>query len=362
MNIYFGENLKNFRLKRNLTQEKLAEFLGVSFQTISKWEHGDTYPDITILPDIADFFKVSVDELLGINKAKNEKRILDIIEQIDNLTDDVLRGKIITEAIKEFPTDFRLQLRYMGHLYFSCEDSQVKERLPKIKSIYENIQQNCTVDTIRICAKRYMASCYSCLSQIEGSGVSFEDCEKIIKEMPYMRDGQEFLSSYLYYPEHPDYYNNIKEAITQEVGLLSHGLARFFCDDNFSIDYKIKVQNINIAIHNLIFDDGNYGYEWREMMYLHLELGYLYHLKGDNEKAILNLKKSAELAKQFDKMDRITTMHSLLLEGKKFDKHTVGSTFIASSRIEELISERYPFSEEFRKTLEFKAFLKTLSK
>lgn len=40
MNIYFGENLKELRLKRNLTQEKLADFLGVSFQTVSKWERG----------------------------------------------------------------------------------------------------------------------------------------------------------------------------------------------------------------------------------------------------------------------------------------------------------------------------------
>ena len=42
MNIYFGENLKRLRLEKNLTQEKLADFLGVSFQSISKWERGDT--------------------------------------------------------------------------------------------------------------------------------------------------------------------------------------------------------------------------------------------------------------------------------------------------------------------------------
>ena len=83
MNIYFGENLKNYRLKRNLTQEKLAEFLGVSFQTISKWEHGDTYPDITILPDIAEFFGVSVDEMLGVNKTKNEAKIVYIFVTSD---------------------------------------------------------------------------------------------------------------------------------------------------------------------------------------------------------------------------------------------------------------------------------------
>lgn len=362
MNIYFGENLKNYRLKRNLTQEKLAEFLGVSFQTISKWEHGDTYPDITILPDIAEFFGVSVDEMLGVNKTKNEAKILDMIERIDNLTDVDLRGEIIKEAIKDFPMDFRIQLRLMGHLYFSCEDSQVKERLPKIKSIYDNIQQNCTVDTIRIRAKRYMASCYACLSKIEGSGVDFEECEKILKDMPYMRDGKEFVKAIFYPEDHPSYYENIKNSIDVSAGLLASGLGRFYWDDNFSVDYKIKVQNMSIDILNMIYDDGNYGSQWREIMYLYLELGHLYHMKGDNEKAVLNLKKSAELAKQFDEMERITVMHSLLLEGKKFDKHTVGSTFIACSRIKELISERYPFSEDFRKTKEFKEILKTLSK
>ena len=76
MNIYFGENLKALRQKRNLTQEKLAEFLNVSFQTISKWERGDTYPDISMLPEIALFFKVSVDDLLGVNKAENEEKLL----------------------------------------------------------------------------------------------------------------------------------------------------------------------------------------------------------------------------------------------------------------------------------------------
>ena len=72
MNIYFGENLKNLRKQKNLTQERLAEFLGVSFQTVSKWERGDTYPDITMLPEIASFFRVSVDELLGVNRAADE--------------------------------------------------------------------------------------------------------------------------------------------------------------------------------------------------------------------------------------------------------------------------------------------------
>jgi transcriptional regulator with XRE-family HTH domain len=52
------------RRKRNLTQEELGIALGVSAQAISNWERGG-YPDITMLPGIANYFKISVDELLG---------------------------------------------------------------------------------------------------------------------------------------------------------------------------------------------------------------------------------------------------------------------------------------------------------
>ena len=49
MNIYFSENIKQLRKERDLTQEALADFLGVSFQAVSKWERGESYPDIEIL-------------------------------------------------------------------------------------------------------------------------------------------------------------------------------------------------------------------------------------------------------------------------------------------------------------------------
>ena len=76
MNIYFGENLRELRQKRKLTQEKLADFLNVSFQTVSKWERGENYPDICTLLEISSFFKVSVDDLLGVNRAESEEEII----------------------------------------------------------------------------------------------------------------------------------------------------------------------------------------------------------------------------------------------------------------------------------------------
>ena len=116
MNIYLGKNLKRLRLEKNLTQEKLADFLGVSFQSISKWERGDTYPDITMLPEIASFFKVSIDELLGVNKAQEEEEIKRLLEEHDNFTDSKLIKESIYLLKDKYPNDFRVQLRYMGYL------------------------------------------------------------------------------------------------------------------------------------------------------------------------------------------------------------------------------------------------------
>ncbi len=59
MELMIGEKLKKLRRHRDLTQEEVATHLGISYQAISKWERGDGYPDITMLPALANYFAVS---------------------------------------------------------------------------------------------------------------------------------------------------------------------------------------------------------------------------------------------------------------------------------------------------------------
>ena len=59
----FSKNLKRFRMAKNLTQEQAAEVLGVSTQTVSRWECNTTLPDVTILPKIAALYCVTIDDL-----------------------------------------------------------------------------------------------------------------------------------------------------------------------------------------------------------------------------------------------------------------------------------------------------------
>lgn len=65
MNI--GNKIKALRLKASATQEMLAEALGVSSQSVSKWENNVCAPDISLLPEISEFFGVTIDELFDLS-------------------------------------------------------------------------------------------------------------------------------------------------------------------------------------------------------------------------------------------------------------------------------------------------------
>lgn len=65
MTIKLAENLQLLRKEKGLTQEALAEVFGVTAQSVSKWELGLSCPDITILPELAEYYHVSIDELMG---------------------------------------------------------------------------------------------------------------------------------------------------------------------------------------------------------------------------------------------------------------------------------------------------------
>ena len=64
--ICLGENIKRLRREKGITQEALADFLSVSFQSVSRWERGESYPDITLLPLLSRFFGVSAAEFMRI--------------------------------------------------------------------------------------------------------------------------------------------------------------------------------------------------------------------------------------------------------------------------------------------------------
>ena len=88
MNDQLGINIKALRKRKHLTQEQFAERIGVSSQAVSKWETGVCYPDISLLPIIAQFFDITIDELLGFS--------IDTKDDMDNqLTYDRMQARLL---------------------------------------------------------------------------------------------------------------------------------------------------------------------------------------------------------------------------------------------------------------------------
>lgn len=92
----FSNNLKRFRLNKNLTQEQMAEFLGVSSQSVSRWECGTTLPDVTMLPRISEIFCVTIDDLYRENSVVYQnlaQRLLGVYEATGK-PEDFLRADL----------------------------------------------------------------------------------------------------------------------------------------------------------------------------------------------------------------------------------------------------------------------------
>ena len=75
MNIKIGAIIKKLRTENNITQETLAASIGVTPQAISRWESENGYPDIELIPVIAEFFGITTDTLMGIDNAAEKKAV-----------------------------------------------------------------------------------------------------------------------------------------------------------------------------------------------------------------------------------------------------------------------------------------------
>ena len=68
MELRIGAAIKKLRTNKNVTQEQLADYLNVFFQAVSKWETGVTVPDVQLLPKLAVYFGVSIDDIFAVDE------------------------------------------------------------------------------------------------------------------------------------------------------------------------------------------------------------------------------------------------------------------------------------------------------
>lgn len=107
MAMKIGEKIKTLRKARSISQDSLANALGVTFQAVSKWETGITAPDVSLLPPLASFFGVSIDELFDYNVWENERIVDEICRRAykRRYHDPVGAEEILREGLKQFPAN-----------------------------------------------------------------------------------------------------------------------------------------------------------------------------------------------------------------------------------------------------------------
>jgi len=264
MKINIGENIKTLRTAKNLTQEKLADFLGVSFQAISKWERGETVPDIYMIPAIADFFNVSTDFLLGHDEEEKKKDVEEYISEYYRLWNESKFEELLVllkSAVKKYPSEFSITVRYLNTVVWCGRSSP--ERAISVKNeaegLYDRINEFCTIDSIRIWAKKIMCDFYLYLTKIENSGVTEDDIEKLLSDMPLMQNCRDYLSGRYNSDAHIKT-KKYKATIFELAHLLSKKMLDLCIDDTeLTNNDKKEVLTSLIKSIEALFPNGDYG-------------------------------------------------------------------------------------------------------
>lgn len=151
----FAKRIKHYRRREDLTQEEFAIKIGISPQSVSKWERGEGFPDVSLLPIIANYFEITIDELLGNDEISKR-------QDYDKFWNKVNEGLPTEEAFKlavEYSKKYPSNDRYSGFLItkaMQLSDEKQKEYFSIIKDICEKLVEKSVNQNIRQNAIRCM--------------------------------------------------------------------------------------------------------------------------------------------------------------------------------------------------------------
>ena len=147
--INIGKIITNKRREKGVTQGDLAKFIGVSKASVSKWEIGQSYPDITFLPQLATYFDISLDELMGYEPQMKECDIRKLYEELTTQFatqsfDEVMNR--CRELTKKYYSCYPLLLN-IGALYINygvtCDDAEKKCSIfAEAKELLTRVKEN----------------------------------------------------------------------------------------------------------------------------------------------------------------------------------------------------------------------------
>lgn len=152
-NINIGNKIREFRKKKGITQEALANALNVSPQAVSKWESSAAYPDMTMIPVIAGYFEISLDVLFDYDVREMKSKIQKIIDDAQGyFFDDTKRyAETMKSALKEYPGNEALLKALLDAYEYDLRDRDDTSHLDEMIELSQKIISESN-DFVRICA------------------------------------------------------------------------------------------------------------------------------------------------------------------------------------------------------------------
>ncbi|MBO5218663.1 MAG: helix-turn-helix transcriptional regulator [Clostridia bacterium] len=290
MEISMKETLRNLRQQKNVTQEALATHLGITPQSVGKWERGEGFPDITLLPSIALYFGVTVDELLNVDRARIEEKIKAYQEESMRCrhTGETAENLALWErAYREFPNDCRVMEGLMSALNREGRWPCPKEEAARIVALGERILAESTDNELRERAIQTM--CYTC--------TSIGDRENALRyanmggSMYTTRD--DLLTGVLEGEE------GVRACQGYLIGLMQ--LAAFTASGmtgkvESTPEEEIAAYQFGIDLWKLLFSDGNVGFYSQDIAWRYGQIALRYANMGDAERTLEALAESVRYA------------------------------------------------------------------
>lgn len=320
MLITIGKKIRSLRKRNGRTQEALADALGVTSQAVSRWEAGGSYPDIEIVPSIANYFGITIDELFGY-ECERDKKIDTIIEKIDSIgikarDDDEWVEEcvsILREGLAEFPQNKKLMItladtlleagwrRHKEWLYYDDEGY--------IQHNYDVHKKNqYWSEAVKLCEKlvdithdnAIFARAVKILVLLYRNFGENEKAIAYANRMPELGDCRELLlASATDGKEEAKY---IGTALLKMASEFAEQLVYGLVNNVHHYESDMPIDKIKGAINlfYLICDDGNFGVYHGKLIQLYLYLSRVEWERGYHDRAFFSLDEALKHAKALE--------------------------------------------------------------
>lgn len=334
MDMFIGENIRRLRREKGITQEVLAERLHVSAAAVSKWERGDSIPDIGMLLPLASYFNVSTDELLGVDSAKTREKVKIVFEERNRLS---TLGKereafaLIVNAHREFPNDWQLMEDYMWKLVYDPYLDDRRGDIAHKEELYdlcERVLDECPVDQVRYSALNILEGLYS----LDGRS---DRALETLNRFPTMYYSQENLLTLFYDEGSDEWWVAVRAKIAQFAETMVVDIRNLALKTEDPRE-SIRVMKKAVALCELVYDEGDYCFLYTHLSDLYIFIAHRYVRIDDTDTALDCFEKGFLYAKAYDNLPLTKTHTSFLVRGNVYDKRNTSSMTDRNKVAEEL--------------------------